>query len=200
MLARMSWLLLSILCLAPNAAEAKKPKGTPSAEPAAQAFKDGAAYNDWIVAQQDKIGAATLAMGNALGGGDVEAAERARAELERVCLAVVEETKALPPYEQNRELRDAALALFQFYLRTATDGYPAILVDYRVIISTKDPATIDAAAARATAVADRVAAEEAPLDQRFAEVQSAFAAKHGFTLTENTLQKEFDGAKAPTRP
>jgi hypothetical protein len=154
----------------------------------APAAVDPVAYNDQLIDEQTKIGQSILAFTNVMNGEDLSGLEPARLVLVRQIEGSIAVASAMPPVDGSTELRDAAVSLFSFYLRTAQQEYR------RFVEILADGAVTESEAAESEGLIAAVTAGEAQADQAFEATQVAFAAKYSFELTENEeLQQALDG-------
>lgn len=155
----------------------------------AQQFSTPIEYNDYIINLQTIIGEKIIAFNEAL---NLETATFEsllpyhRALIETSADAVAK-TKSLPAYEGNSELRDNALALFEFYYKTFSNEYLEMI---KIIFETD---LDDAEVARLSEILEYITANEATIDNNFQTAQKAFAEKYNMTLGENELQDKLGG-------
>lgn len=154
----------------------------------AQTFTVAVEYNDFIVDQQNKIGQKILLLVEKFGeeGMTKEGISPTLEDLLATAKSGVAATKQLGPFEGGAQLKESALALFQFYVRI-------IDIDYREMINILYVSALDdAAMTRLNEIIAKVQAEEAKYDGNFQAAQSAFATANNITLEENELQDEID--------
>ncbi|MCK6641285.1 MAG: hypothetical protein L6Q81_14490 [Bacteroidia bacterium] len=150
------------------------------AQSTAPKFETAVEYNDYIVDQQTAVGAAITAYMNEV---DDSLSTKESCNKQRLLsLAKVKDyrnnIKAMPAWKGDASLRDTALLLFDFYVRTFENSYAQVLD----LIFT-DPFTEETELALDKLVAE-LTADEAVYDSWFLSCQERFALKYGFTLTE----------------
>lgn len=141
------------------------------------------AYNDKIVTEQNNIGKKIL---------DFSAApnEASLAAIREQTDASLKELNQMKPYEGNKELLDAAKALFSFYHEVSENEYKEILA----MLNNKDKYSNEEFTSKLNQLVTSISDKEKPLDERFSTAQKAFAGKYGFTLKDNDLQQELNNA------
>jgi hypothetical protein len=155
----------------------------------AQEFDSAVDYNDYIIEQQNHVGAAVLTFNEVMAGADAtkENIQPYHDVLILACHEALGKISSMSDYEGNFELRDAAIDLFTFYLHTFEDDYAEMI--NLVYSDDSDEATMDSI----NALLEKISAEEGEIDDRFAAAQFSFSEIHGFDLLENELQEEIDG-------
>lgn len=153
---------------------------TGNTQTTAPKFETAVEYNDYIVDQQTAVGAAITAYMNEV---DDSLSTKESCNKQRLLsLAKVKDCrnniKAMPAWKGDAGLRDTALLLFDFYVRTFENSYAQVLD----LIFT-DPFTEETELALDKLVAE-LSADEAVYDSWFLNCQERFALKYGFTLTE----------------
>lgn len=152
----------------------------------AQTFKTAVEYNDYIVEQQTLIGEKLMTFFERFGEEDMSNAVISTIldDLLNTVNDGVLAIKRLPAYEDDTQMRQAALELFQFYSKTIDQ-------DYREMVNLVFGGNLDdATAARFKEIVAKVQAEEVEYDLNFSSAQGAFAEKYDFTLEENELQEK----------
>lgn len=158
-----------------------------SAQSFAQSYKtDPVLYNDKIVDAQSAIGREIIAFVDFMGNGDLKEAEGQLAGVIATTQAKTNEVKAMPGFDGNVGLRNAAVALFQFYERTFDTEYREMLQ----LMGKEEfgPAETE----RFNEILTSISTEEAKLDEEFKRQQNIFATTHNIILQENELQEEID--------
>jgi hypothetical protein len=153
---------------------------TGNAQSAPIKFETAVDYNDYIVDQQIVVGAALTAFMNEVND---SLSTRETCEKQRLLsLAKVKDSRAniaqLPSWKGDKSLRDTALLLFDFYVRSIDINYAKMLD----LIFT-EPFTEETEIALDKLIAE-VKADETVYDDWFLSCQDRFAAKHGFSLGE----------------
>ena len=154
-----------------------------------QTFTDPIAYNDYIVDLQNKIGEKLIAFNE-----QVASETASYASVEPYFLAMgaemqdaVIKIRTLPEYEGNTDLRNAATALFDFYLNTFQNEY---LIMLNLVF---DPDFDAEDLTKLQEILTRITEQEGILDSNFQTAQQAFATKYNITLDRNELQDKIDG-------
>ena len=142
-------------------------------------------YNDKIVGEQTKIGEAILAFS---GNPNDFSLKQIKTQADN-SLTVLNTMK---PFDGNKDLLDAAKALFKFYAAITKNEYKKILV----ILQEKDKYTQEQLTAKINEYSNSISKREAPLDEKFQTAQKAFAKKHNFTLSKNELEEKIKNAKS----
>jgi len=163
-------------------------QATASASAPAAELEDAMSYNDYIVDQQSSIGRIMIALQEEMNKELLEP-ERLWSIYDSLLHQIDESlnaVKALPPYEDNVDLRNSAVELLQFYQSTVALGYKTLLeILIRQEFSESDMQTLNQ-------ILETVTAEEAIRDQRFQEAQNSFASTHNMELQENELNEFFN--------
>ena len=141
-------------------------------------------YNDKIVAEQNKIGNQILAFTEA-------PSAESLAGLQKQANASIGVLNEMKPYKKNGELLNAAKSLFQFYIDVTSNEYAKVLALFNESSKYSQEELIE----KINVYVDVISQKEKIVDTNFAAAQTAFAKKHGFTLTENKLQEEIDSVK-----
>jgi hypothetical protein len=149
-------------------------------------FSSAIEYNDYIVKLQEKTIKATLRLGEVMGGGDAEAIKKSFNDFGTQAKASLAELKKLDSFEDNSDLRDKGLKLFQFYVDIYEKDYKEMIdIITKEKVTPKDQKRVDEIVAK-------VSKEEMGFDQDFAAAQQAFAKKNNMKIIENGIQKEID--------
>jgi hypothetical protein len=150
------------------------------AQTSAPQFATAVEYNDYIVDQQSQVGLAITDFMNEVN--DSLSTKESCTQKRLIALAKVKDcrdrVKSLSAWKNDKSLRDTALILFNFYVRTFEVSY-ATLLD---LVFT-EPFTEDTELELDKVLAE-IKADEAIYDEWFLSCQERFAAKHGFSLTE----------------
>ncbi len=146
---------------------------------------DAIAYNDNIVAQQFVyVDAISLMMSAPLldSAGLWSGYYQAVVMVKRCNLTI----QSLQAFDGDTEFLSATKALFQYYEDSFINDYPKLLK--ALLMANASVAEY----AEMNDIVTKIAENEAVLDAKFMAAQSAFAAKHGFTLeeTENEIYYE----------
>lgn len=152
-----------------------------------QSFTDAIAYNDYIIEQQNLVGADILAFVDKFNDSDMTKAA-ILPSLERLLktaktsLATVEK---IEPFEGDSQLKPAAVKLFQFYVKVIDS-------DYRTMVDMLYGGELtDDVSSKLNTLVEKIQTDEASIDLNFATAQAAFAEKHNIELMTNELQEEF---------
>jgi hypothetical protein len=144
-------------------------------------FKSAIAYNDYIVEEQKKIGAAIAVFTNSVGDTTFSKeikqqesnTEQKRLLLVQQCKTSVNNIKGLPAYGGNTKFKNASINLFNFYLSTAEN-------EYKKMAAILYSATYDEAALNT--LMDAVTSQEKIRDEEFQKAEQDFAKANKFTL------------------
>jgi hypothetical protein len=154
---------------------------------AQQPITDPVVYNEKIVDAQNEIGREILEFIDFMGAGAWEDAEKHLQDVISVTNSQIQVVKAMPEFEGNSSLRNAAVELFQFYNATFKSDYREILdILKKETLLAKDEQRIQE-------IINNLSAAEASYDEKFRTEQNAFAQTHNMQLIENELQGELDG-------
>lgn len=168
--------LVLLALVAPAHAGKKHKKSAAPPAPVEAPTLTPVAYNDAIVNEQTAIGEKMQVFSAAMEGTDGSAVSAALEALEGRTQQALVTLRAMPAIDGSTELRDSAVTLFEFYLRSAQVDYRRlmeILADQEVTV--EEQPEVDAIIARMNA-------EEQTLDAAFGATQQAFADRYGFTL------------------
>jgi hypothetical protein len=143
-------------------------------------------YNNKIVDEQNKIITKILAFYDATAAGS-ETSEKLRKEASEQCESSLKVIKALPDYEGDTRLRDAAVELLLFYQTMADKSF----VEMMAIIEKGEEITDEDLAQLEKIEAD-ITNKEVLLDAELANAQEAFSKKHNVTLVDNEIQQKID--------
>ena len=143
-------------------------------------------YNNKIVDEQNKIITKILAFYDATAAGS-ETSEKLRKEASEQCETSLKVIKALPDYEGDTRLRDAAVELLLFYQTMADKSF----VEMMAIIEKGEEITDEDLAQLEKIEAD-ITNKEVLLDEELAKAQEAFSKKHNVTLVDNEIQQKID--------
>lgn len=155
----------------------------------AQTFSTPVAYNDYIVNSQNELIELLLEFNERVAADDAEKESLLVLADQMIIKAqsLVTRVEAMSDYQGNWDLRNSALELFRFYVKTFTNEYKEMIE--LIFVEELDEATL----AKLNEVLEKVSNEENYYDTKFAEAQQAFAKKHNIELIENELQEEIDG-------
>ena len=143
-------------------------------------------YNDAIVGEQSKITEKFLSLMNTFGT-DLAQCEPLRLDILKQCDESISIVSAMSDYNGSTRMRDAALALFNFYKEINSNEYKEMLD----ILQKGEEITKDDIA-RLTELEQLIASREIPLDAEFQNAQQEFATQNNIQIRENELQKEID--------
>lgn len=143
-------------------------------------FTTGIQYNDFIVAEQLKIGDLIAKFNDFIGAGSFsEAKSLLSGEMKAQARLSIGKIKKMPAYNGDVKLRDTAIALFTFYMNCFDKQYPEML---EIVAKGESMTTADSD--RLDVILQDIIKTENGLDEAFANAQKAFAEKNGFTLSE----------------
>ncbi len=143
-------------------------------------------YNDAIVGEQSKITEKFLSLMNTFET-DLAQCEPLRLDILKQCDESISIVSAMSDYNGSTRMRDAALALFNFYKEINSNEYKEMLD----ILQKGEEITKDDIA-RLTELEQLIASREIPLDAEFQNAQQEFATQNNIQIRENKLQKEID--------
>lgn len=143
-------------------------------------------YNNKIVDEQNKIITKILAFYDATAAGK-ETSEKLRKEASEQCKTSLKVIKALPDYEGDTRLRDAAVELLLFYQTMADKSF----VEMMTIIEKGENITSEDLILLEKIESD-ITKKEVILDDQLAAAQEAFSKKNNVTLVDNEIQQKID--------
>lgn len=147
-------------------------------------FTTAVAYNDFIVGEQVKIGKVIQEFNNTFTSStDTNVIQKARIAIRSQADSSVKQVKLMQPYKGDTALRKTSINLFTFYSKAAAVEYTQL-----IRISYNDKLSNEEKRNQLEAIIKTITDAEAIVDKNFADAQKAFAAKHGFTLTENDFK------------
>lgn len=155
----------------------------------AQKFSSAVEYNDHIVDLQNEIGYKMIAFNEQVGGENstMEQVQPFFDDLLSTTRDVIQRLEKVQPWENNKELKLAALELFRFYERTIDKDYRQMIgIVYKAEMTDEDYQAL-------TEILAKVTEDEKAFDNRFQLAQQAFADKYNIDLEKNELQEELDG-------
>jgi hypothetical protein len=135
---------------------------------------EATAYNDRLIGLQNRVATAVEAFSSAFPCDDREACRSTHQALVATCEATLAEARATEPFQGDAAMRDALVALMEFYLDTSRNELAEIL---RMFTGDQP---LDAV--RAQEISERMSSREVPLDAALTATQTAFAQKYGFGL------------------
>ncbi len=147
-------------------------------------FETAVAYNDFIIAEQAKIGKVIQDFNNILSSTtDTNIVHKARKAIKDQADSSVKQVRLMQSYKGDTTLKKASIDLFAFYANAAANEYAQLI---RIFFNAKlSSAEISK---QLEVIIKTITDAEAIVDKNFADAQKAFAAKHGFRLTENDLK------------
>ncbi|HNE46761.1 MAG TPA: hypothetical protein PKN15_11655 [Chitinophagales bacterium] len=154
----------------------------------AQPFADAVSYNDYVVNIQTTIAVALNEFNQSIlvEGSTRETVEPFYNNLITVTNNSLSLIKAMPAYNGDSTLRDAASELFEFYHSCFTNEYATVMTIVFDPNMTMDDYN------RMNNILTDVSTRESVFDLSFQTAQYLFAIKNGFTLEENEMQKTID--------
>lgn len=145
-------------------------------------------YNDYIVTKQTEVMKNIMAFGQQVGTAPGEVLTKLpgyASEAE----AAIKDIKGMPAYNDNTQMRDAAVDLFSFYADIFKNEYRQMAELAQSLSNT--PATPEQTQ-EIQKLVDQVASKESVLDRNFQKAQKDFAKKNNLVIQENEMQKEID--------
>lgn len=141
-------------------------------------FHNAIEYNDYIVGKQTLIGTYINDI-NIVVSDSLSTVDDARTTL-RSAIAktkvIIDDVRNMPDWNGNTELRESAVALFNFYLSCFENEYASMIeLVYKEDLSETEAEQLDALMAQVTE-------KEKGFDDRFAKAQENFAKANNFTL------------------
>ncbi|MCX6556078.1 MAG: hypothetical protein NTW95_01370 [Candidatus Aminicenantes bacterium] len=146
-------------------------------------------YNDRIVGYQNKIIEKMLALADSFSQANPAAMQVKLLALNGQIDESLAVVSRMQDFKGNTRLRDAAVALFEFYRDIAAAEY-AELVD---ILGKGTGNVTDGDRDRLQEIQSNITAREAEFDKELQEAQKEFALKYNIEVTENKYQKKIDG-------
>ncbi|GEM_PF-3385584 len=143
-----------------------------------QKLEGPAAYNDYLVAEQNRIIRRFSELNKAYESYNRDEIERARAALLNEIDEVIAAVEDLPPYEGDTELRDAALEMFQYYRQLAENE----LKEIGDLLSKGENQITESDIDEMDRLYKRFRKEIKSYEINFADAQRAFANKYGMKI------------------
>ncbi len=143
-----------------------------------QKLEGPAAYNDYLVAEQNRIIRQFSELNKAYESYSRDEIERARAALLNEIDEVIAAVEDLPPYEGDTELRDAALEMFQYYRQLAEKE----LKEIGDLLSKGENQITESDIDEMDRLYKRFRKEIKSYEINFADAQRAFANKYGMKI------------------
>lgn len=158
--------------------------------PAQTTFRYAVDYNDFIIGEQNKIGTAINGFNEACGKGKLNQMNTRHAEVVAQIKTSLAAVKALKPYKNNSEFRDAAIALFEMYQSIAGNEYLEIiaLMDEGIDVGNNRSRFID--------VLGKIDIRSKSVNDTFLAKQKAFAEQFEVKLEENKYEQN-EKSKTP---
>lgn len=143
-------------------------------------------YNDKIISEQTKIGAAIMAFSASPNDFSLSSV---RTQVDKS----LEVLKGMKPYEGNKTFLSSAKSLFKFYAGVSNKEYRKILI----LLDNRGKFTPEKLTESINQLIETIAKKEEPLDKAFQVQQVAFAAKYGFQLqkTKSVQQPQDNSAE-----
>lgn len=177
----MRYLFLSFLfVLGLSACKSKSVKGKNGVT-----YKDATEYNDFIVNRQTKLMKNVVEFGK-VADISLDSAEAMLKQSARETEKMIGELKAMPPYDGDSALRDAAVRSFTFYKQVFEKDYVDILNIRRKGQENITQADVE----EANRIVEKISKEEEGLDKAFQNAQKDYASKHKMKLINNKDQKD----------
>lgn len=147
-------------------------------------FETAAAYNDFIIAEQVKIGKVIQDFVSAFGkSSDSNEVHRTRKAIAAQVDSSVIQVRKMQAFKGDTALKKAAISLFLFYGKASANEYTQL-----VSISFNSKLSQEEKTKQMTEILDTVSKTEAVYDKSFSNAQQAFAAKHNINLIENEFK------------
>jgi hypothetical protein len=147
-------------------------------------FETAVAYNDFIIAEQVKIGKVIQDFVSAFSkSSDSTEVHRTRKAIATQVDSSVIQVKKMQAFKGDTALKKAAISLFLFYGKAAANEYTQL-----VRISFNSKLSQEEKTKQMTGILDTVSKTEAVFDKSFSDAQQAFASKHNINLTENEFK------------
>jgi len=143
-------------------------------------------YNDSIIEEQNKITGFMLESGNCLDS-DFSSCDALRMKTIAQCDSSIGTVEAMPDYEGNTRLRDAAVALFKFYKDMNENEFKEM-----IDIVMKGDNITEEDVAMLTVLEEQITLKEVLLDEELDQAQQEFAATFNFDIGVNEMQEEID--------
>ncbi|MBK7374642.1 MAG: hypothetical protein KTQ13_11015 [Ferruginibacter sp.] len=149
-----------------------------------KSFETAVAYNDFIVAEQTKVGETIKAFIDTYGSSkDSSVIQEARRKIVIQADSAVKQVKMLVPFKGDTSLKRNAINLFGFYYQIAAKEY-----DQLVQLGFDTKKSNEEISKEMTAIIQGITAREKLLDAYFQEAQKTFAAKYNIKLSENSFK------------
>ncbi len=147
-------------------------------------FETAVAYNDFIIAEQIKIGKVIQEFNTIFTSSkDTNIIHKARIAIKSQADSSVKQVKLMQAYKGDTVLKKAAINLFAFYGTAAANEYA-----WLISLSFNTKLNNAELGKQMETILKTITDTEAVVDKNFADAQKAFAAKHGFKLTENDFK------------
>ena len=147
-------------------------------------FETAVQYNDFIVAEQTKIGETIKAFINIFTNSkDSAEIQDARKKIVSQADSAVSQMKGIAPFKGDTALKKNAISLFNFYSVTAAKEY-----DQLVKLSFNTTKSSTDVSKEMNGLVTQITEKEKQYDKNFSNAQKAFAARNNITLSENTFK------------
>lgn len=148
-------------------------------------YKSAGQYNDYIVNRQAKHMQNVLYLIKAAEI-NLDSAEKMLDKFSDETGIFIEEIKGMPAYKGDSTLRNAGVAIFNFYKKV-------FQIEYRRIIEIRKKGNemTNDDMEEMKDIVGRLSREEKDYDKSFHDTQENFADKNNIRLTENEMQKKF---------
>ncbi len=143
-----------------------------------QKLEGPAAYNDYLVAEQNRIIKRFSELNKAYESYDREEIDQARQALLNEIDEVIAAVEKLPPYEGDTELRDAALEMFTYYRQLSEQELKSI----GDLLSKGENELTESDIDEMDRLYNRFRKEIKSYEINFADAQRAFANKYGMKI------------------
>lgn len=147
-------------------------------------YKSAAKYNDAIINQQHAIAEEFVDFFSKFKTGKLEDLKAERLDLIQKLNSATEKVKAMPDFKGDYAFRDGALELFYFYKSTLDLEYDQMIH----LIADRDRSPEDLQKLRT--FRDDLVKREQEIDNKFEEIQVAFAKKHDLELVTSEIKKK----------
>jgi hypothetical protein len=147
-------------------------------------FETAVEYNDYIIDEQIKIGKEIQKFNDIFTeSSDTNIIHKSRIAIMNQADSSVKLVKLMQPYKGDTVLNKAAISLFTFYAKMATNEYTRLLQIYH---NTK--LSNEEIKKQLGEIITTITEAEKVVDKNFSDAQTAFAAKHGIKMVENTFK------------
>ena len=148
----------------------------------AQVKKGAAKYNNRIIKMQHKVTPDIVEFFKDFEKGTAEDLKKQKAKLIPEFNAAIKKIEAMPDFEGDAELKNAALDWFKLYKNSFETEYEHIIV----LVANRDRSKEDHA--KLDKMTDELVVREEAVDAQFEKAQIAFAKRHNLELIERPIK------------